>query len=61
MHIVLLTDKGNVRALCGGYPCLGILPDNFIEVEDITIIEDENGIDMPYIYKNNNLMELYIE
>lgn len=61
MHIVLLTDKGNVRALCGGYPCLGILPDNFIEVEDITIIEDENGIDMPYIYKNNNFMKLYIE
>lgn len=61
MHIVLLTEEGNVRALCGGYPSLGIIPDNFRKVEDITIIEDENGIDMPYIYKNNEFIELYIE
>ena len=61
MHIVLLTKEGNVRALCGGYPSLGIIPDNFVNVEDITIVEDENGVDMPYIYKNNEFIELYIE
>ena len=61
MHIVLLTEEGNVRALCGGYPSLGILPDNFVKVDDITIVEDENGVDMPYIYKNNEFIELYIE
>ena len=61
MHIVLLTEEGNVRALCGGYPSLGIIPDNFVNVEDITIVEDENGVDMPYIYKNNEFIELYIE
>ena len=61
MHIVLLTEDGCVRALCGGYPCLGIIPDNFINVNDITIVEDEYGTDMPYIYKNNEFVELYIE
>ena len=61
MHIVLLTEHGCVRALCGGYPCLGIIPDNFINVNDITIVEDEYGIDMQYIYKNNEFVELYIE
>lgn len=61
MHIVLLTKEGNVRALCGGYPSLGIIPDNFVKVDDITIVEDENGVDMPYIYKNNEFIELYIE
>lgn len=61
MHIALLTEDGCVRALCGGYPCLGIIPDNFINVSDITIVEDEYGIDMPYIYKSNEFVELYIE
>lgn len=61
MHIVLLTKEGNVRALCGGYPSLGILPENFVNVDDITIVEDESGIDMPYIYKNNEFYKLYIE
>ena len=61
MHIVLLTEEGNVRALCGGYPSLGIIPDNFVKIDDITIVEDENGVDMPYIYKNNEFIELYIE
>ena len=61
MHIVLLTKDGCVRALCGGYPCLGIIPDNFINVNDITIVEDEYGTDIPYIYKNNEFVELYIE
>ena len=61
MHIVLLTKEGNVRALCGGYPSLGIIPENFLNVEDITIVEDEHGIDMPYIYKNNEFIELYIK
>lgn len=61
MHIVLLTQDGNVRALCGGYPNLGIIPENFIDVEDITIVDNELGIDMPYIYKNNMFMELYEE
>ena len=61
MHIVVLTEEGNVRALCGGYPSLGIIPDNFVKVDDITIVEDENGVDMPYIYKNNEFIELYIE
>jgi len=60
MHIVLLTEDGTIRALYGGYSSLGIMPDNFINVEDITILEDDNGIDMPYIYKNNKWQELYI-
>lgn len=60
MHIVLLTEEGTVRALCDGYSSLGIIPDNFVNVDDITIVEDENGIDMPYIYKNNEYRELYI-
>lgn len=59
MNIVLLTENGNVRAL-SGYPNLGIIPDNFINIEDITIFEDEYEIDMPYIYKNNKWQELYI-
>lgn len=61
MHIVLLTEDGQVRAICGGYPNLGIIPDNFKDVEDITIVEDENGIDMPYIFKNNEFKRLYVE
>ncbi len=61
MHIVLLSENGDVRALCGGYPNLGIIPDNFINVEDITILEDEKGIDMPYIYKNDKFIKLYVE
>ena len=61
MHIVLLTEDGQVRAICGGYPNLGIIPDNFKDVEDITIVEDENGIDMPYIFKNKKFEKLYIE
>ena len=61
MHIVVLAEDGVVRALCGGYPSLGIIHDNFINVQDITIVEDENGIDMPYIYQNNEFKELYID
>ena len=61
MHIVLLTEDGQVRAICGGYPNLGIISDNFKDVEDITIVKDENGIDMPYIFKNNEFIGLYIE
>lgn len=61
MHIVLLTQDGNVRAVCEGYPNLGIIPENFTNVNDITIVTNENGIDMPYIYKNNMFIELYIE
>ena len=60
MHIVALTNDGKVRAVCGGYPNLGILPENFIDVDDITIVEDEDGIDTPFIYKNNIFLELYM-
>ncbi len=60
MHIVALTEDGNVRALCGGYPNLGIIPSNFVDVEDITILKGENGIDTPYIYKDKKYIELYV-
>ncbi len=61
MHIVLLSNDGNVRAVCGGYPNLGIIADNFVNVDDITIVEDENGIDVPYIYKKKEFKKLYID
>lgn len=60
MHMVALTEDGYVRAI-SCYPSLGILPENFVNVDDITIVEDEDGIDMPYIYKDNEFVELYIE
>ena len=37
MHIVVLTEEGNVRALCGGYPSLGIIPDNFVKVKELIL------------------------
>ena len=59
MNIVALTENGDVRALCG-YSNLGIIPNNFINVQDITIVE-EDWVDMPYIYKNKEWKELYYE
>lgn len=58
MNIIALTENGNVRALCK-YLNLGIMPDNFINIQDITIVEDQDGVDMPYIYKNKEWKELY--
>ena len=59
MYIVLLTNDGNVRALCS-YQNLGIIPENFVNVDDITIVTDEKGIEMPYIFKGNKFIELYV-
>ena len=61
LHIVLLTNEGNVRALSGGYTNLGIIPENFQDVDDISIVVSEDEIDMPYIYKNQEFKKLYIQ
>lgn len=57
MNIVALTNDGSVR-LIHQYPAC-VIPENYVGVEDIKI-EDENGIDIPYVYKNNKFLKLYI-
>ncbi len=57
MNIVALTKDENVRAI-HQYPAC-VIPENYVGVEDIKI-EDENGIDTPYVYKDSKWMKLYI-
>ena len=60
MHIVALTKDGKIRAI-HGYPTgLGIIAENFVDVEDITIIENDKE-DTPYIFKNNEYKKLYMD
>ena len=60
LHIVLLTNQGDVRAVNEGGCDLGIIPENFKNVDDITIVEDNDGVATPYIYKDNEFKKLYI-
>lgn len=61
LHIVALTGEGNVRAIHSLPTGLGIEPENFKNVENITIVEDSQGIETPYIYKDKEYKTLYIE
>lgn len=61
-HFVALTQEGRVIAIHSLPIGLGIVPENFIDVEDILFVPNENNQDlvMPYIIKNNEKMPLYI-
>lgn len=61
LHILALTGEGNVRAIHSLPTGLGIEPENFKNVENITIVEDSQGIETPYIYKDKEYKTLYIE
>lgn len=60
-HIVALTADGIVRAIHGLPTGLGIEAENFKNVEDISIVQETKGIEIPYIFKNNTYKPLYIE
>ena len=59
LHIVALTTDGNVRAIHGLPTGLGIEPENFKNVEDISIVEETKDIEVPYIFKNKEYKPLY--
>lgn len=55
LHLVALTEEGKVIATTID-PCgFGIIPDNFIDVDDICFIEDE-----PHIIKSQKKILLYV-
>lgn len=56
MNIVALTNNGEIREV-HQYPSC-IIPENYVGVEDIKI-EEVDGLDIPYIYKNNHYIKLY--
>ena len=57
MNITALTNNGEIREI-HQYPAC-IIPENYVGVEDIKI-EEVNGLDIPYIYKNNEFKKLYV-
>ena len=61
LHIVALTEDGNIRALHGLPTGLGIEPENFKDVEDVMIVQETKDIEVPYIFKNKEYKPLYIE
>lgn len=61
LHIVALTVDGNVIAIHGLPTGLGIEPENFKNVEDISIVKESKDIEVPYIFKNKTYKPLYIE
>ena len=61
LHIVALTTDGDVIAIHGLPTGLGIEPENFKNVEDISIVKESKDIEVPYIFKNNAYKPLYIE
>ena len=56
MNIVALTKDSKVRAV-HSYPVC-IIPENYVGVEDIKI-EEIDGLDMPFVYKNGKFIKLY--
>ena len=56
MNIVALTNNGKIREI-HQYPAC-IVPENYMDVEDIKI-EEIDGLDTPFIYKNNQYIKLY--
>ena len=56
MNIVALTKDSIVRAV-HSYPVC-IIPENYVGVEDIKI-EEIDGLDMPFVYKNGKFIKLY--
>ena len=56
MNIIALTEDGHVRAT-HSYPVC-IVPENYVDVEDIKI-EEVNGLDTPFVYKNGKFIKLY--
>lgn len=61
LHIVALTIDGEIRAIHGLPTGLGIEPENFKNVEDISIVQETKDIEVPYIFKNKEYKLLYIE
>lgn len=61
-HLVALAEEGKIRAIHSLPIGLGIEPSNFIDVEDILFVPNENNPDLlePYIVKNNKKIPLYI-
>ena len=60
LYIVALTEEGRVIATTGN-PCgLGVIPENFIDVDDIFIKEDGKGNSEPYIIKQGKEIPLYV-
>lgn len=59
LHIVALAKNGEVRAIHALPTGLGIMPENFKDVEDI-IIQEIDDIETPYIFKNKEYNSLYI-
>lgn len=59
LHIVALTQEGDVRAtICDAYS-VGIIPENFTKVDDIIFVKESNH-NVPYIVKNNRNIPLYV-
>ena len=58
MNIVALTNNGEIKEI-HQYPSC-IIPENYVGVEDIKI-EEVDGLDIPYIYKNNEFKKLYVQ
>lgn len=56
LFLTALTDDGRIIATHSDPTGIGIVPENFMEVEDICNINDE-----PYIIKNNHTKPLYIK
>ena len=56
MNIVALTNNGEIREI-HQYPAC-IIPENYVGVEDIKI-EEVNGLDIPFVYKNERFIKLY--
>lgn len=55
LHFVGLTQDGKVRATTCDPTGFGIIPDNFINVDDIMFIDDQ-----PHIIKNKQTILLYV-
>jgi len=60
LYIVALTEEGSVIATTSN-PCgLGVISQNFVDVDDIFIKEDENKNSNPYIIKHGKEIPLYV-
>ena len=51
MQIVALTEEGNIKTI-NNYFGLGVIPENFSNVEDISIVKQNEYEEIIYIYKD---------
>ena len=61
LYITALTKEGRVIGTHSNPAGLGIVPENFLDVEDIKLVEIGENITMPFIIKNNKEIQLYID